>query len=167
MPVANFRVERANRSSDRILGNLMEHYMHDMAEWFEFDSLEDGSYSYSTQQFWDEGFDVFLAYADLIPIGFAIVGSAQQWIGDQTARDLVEFFVIRRYRRKGVGLVLAEHVWGLYPVKWVVRVFQHNLPALPFWRVAVSGYTSGAYDEDIHQVEGHPWSYFTFTKIEI
>jgi len=162
MPAPKLRVERIDRSSDQILKNLMEHYLHDMAEWFEFDSTEDGSYSYSTDPIWDEGFDVFLVYSDVIPIGFAIVGSGERWIADKSARDLDEFFVIRRYRRKGVGQFLAEHVWGLYPGKWVVRVFQNNLPALPFWRVTVSGYTQGAYEEECREVAGLHWSYFTF-----
>ena len=61
---------------------------------------------------------------------------------------------------------VAEHVWSLYPGKWVVRVFQHNLPALPFWRVAVSGYTDGVYEEDFREVEGNGWSYFTFRIAE-
>ena len=164
MTAPKFRVERIDRSSDQILKNLMEHYLHDMAEWFEFDSTEDGSYSYSTDHIWDEGFDVFLVYSDVIPIGFAIVGSGERWIEDKNARDLDEFFVIRRYRRRGVGQFLAEHVWSLYPGKWVVRVFQNNLPALPFWRVVVSGYTGGAYEENIREVEGLRWSYFTFRK---
>ena len=164
--VPKFRVEKVDRSSDQVLRNLLEHYLHDMAEWFEFDSLEDGSYSYSATNFWDEGFDVFIAYTDLIPIGFAIVGSGERWIGDKNARDLDEFFVVRRYRRKGLGQFLAEHVWSLYPGKWVVRVFQHNLPALPFWRVAVSGYTDGVYEEDFREVEGNGWSYFTFRIAE-
>ena len=164
MTAPKFRVERIDRSSDQILKNLMEHYLHDMAEWFEFDSSEDGSYSYSTDHLWDEGFDVFLVYSDVIPIGFAIVGSGERWIEDINARDLDEFFVIRRYRRRGVGQFLAEHVWSLYPGKWVVRVFQRNLGALPFWRVVVSGYAGGAYEEDIREVEGLRWSYFTFRK---
>ena len=162
MTVPNFRVERVEVSFERTLNNLMEHYLHDMAEWFEFDSSEDGSYSRSTDHFWDQGLDVFLAYAGLIPIGFAIVGSAERWIDDDNARDLDEFFVVRRYRRKGIGLAFAEHVWKLYPGKWVVRVFQNNLPALPFWRMAVSGFTGDAYDEEIREVEGNRWSYFTF-----
>ncbi|MCZ6852674.1 MAG: hypothetical protein O7G86_02040 [Gammaproteobacteria bacterium] len=164
MSVPSFRVVQVDRSSDQILKNLMEHYLHDMAEWFEFDSREDGSYSYDTNQFWNDGVAVFLAYSDTVPIAFAIVGSGEKWIGDKTAHDLTEFFVIRRYRRKAVGRILAEHVWGKYPGKWVVRVFQRNLPALPFWRAAVSVYTGGAFDEDIREMEGHRWSYFTFQK---
>lgn len=166
MSASDFRVDRVGRSSDQILRNLMEHYLHDMAEWFEFDSREDGSYSYATDRFWGDGFAVFVAYSEVIPIGFAVVGSAEHWVGDETARDLVEFFVVRKYRRKGVGRIFAEHVWNLYPGKWVVRVLQRNLPALPFWRAAVSGYTRGAFDEDIHEVEGLRWSCFTFQKNE-
>lgn len=161
-PVAEFRIVKVDRLEDQVLKNLLEHYLHDMAQWFGFDSLEDGSYSYSTDHIWDEGLDVFLTYANLIPIGFAIVGSGESWVGDKNARDLDEFFVVRKYRRKGVGLKLAEHVWNLYPGRWVVRVFQRNVPALPFWRVAVSGYTGGSYAEEVCEVDERDWSYFTF-----
>ena len=34
----NFRIARVDRTADDVLGNLFEHYLHDMAQWFEFDT---------------------------------------------------------------------------------------------------------------------------------
>ena len=98
-----------------------------------------------------------------MPIAFAVVGSAQAFISDVDAKDLDEFFVVRRYRRSGVGRDLAQQIWDAYPGPWLVRVFQGNVPALPFWRSAIADYTNHAYVEDVRTVRDRPWSYFTFT----
>ena len=49
------------------------------------------------------GVHVYLAYHKQIPIGFGLVGSAEAFISDADVKDLDEFFVVRRYRRSGVG----------------------------------------------------------------
>lgn len=159
---ANFRVSRVDRSSDGVLGNLFQHYLHDMAEWFDIDTGTDGRYAYPTETIWDKGLDVFFVYAGAIPIGFAVVGSAEAWTGDAGRRDLHEFFVIRRYRRNGVGQALANHIWSQYRGPWLVRVYQGNLPAVPFWRRVVGAYAATRYREEARTVNGRQWSYFSF-----
>ena len=50
-----FRVQKVDQSADPILRNLFELYLHDMAEWFEFDTSSEGSFSFPTQQeVWDK-----------------------------------------------------------------------------------------------------------------
>lgn len=158
----DFEIRRVDRSSDPILGNLLELYCHDMSEWFLNDTDESARYDYPMQRQWDAGVQVHLAYAGKMPIGFALVGSAAAFTGDKRALDLDEFFVVRRHRRSGVGLALARHVWDTYPGPWLVRVFQGNLPALPFWRAAITEYTGGAFEEEVRDVGERRWSYFTF-----
>ncbi len=164
MVPANFHIAVVDRSSDNILRNLFEHYLHDMAEWFEFDARRDGSYAYDTDPIWSAGVRVYFAYAGTIPIGFALVGSAEEWLGNLDAYDLKEFFVVRRYRRHGVGKVLAQHVWGSHRGDWLVRVYQGNAPALPFWRSTIASYAANGQCEKDHSVEGNLWSYFTFNN---
>ena len=158
------RILRVDESHDEVLRNLFEFYLHDMAEWFEFESGEDGKYSYATEKFWSDRYDVYFAYAGSIPIGFGLVGPAEPYIGDPQARDFEEFFVVRRHRRAGVGRAMATHIWDAYPGTWLIRVYQGNLPAIPFWRSAVAGYTSGDFHEDARAAENRSWSYFTFNN---
>jgi predicted acetyltransferase len=157
-------MQRVDRSADAVLRNLFEHYMHDMAEWFRFDSREDGSYGYPTEQFWDHGCEVFLVYSALVPVGFAVVDSAGTRAPGPGARDLKEFFVVRSYRRDGVGQRFAHYVWDQFPGPWLVRVYLGNVPALPFWRRTVDAYTRGRYHESEQQSNGRDWRYFTFTS---
>ncbi len=109
------RIVRVDRSADAVLRNLFEHYMHDMAEWFGFDTGEDGAYAYPTEDVWAEGCDVFVGYLGKIPVGFALVDDAGSRVPGTSARDLKEFFVVRRHRRGGIGMALARHVWEQYP----------------------------------------------------
>ncbi len=155
-------IRRVDRSSDPVLRNLLELYCHDMGEWFLNDTDADGRYDYPMQRHWDAGVQVHLAYAGKIPIGFALVGSAAEFTGNERARDLDEFFVVRRHRRSGVGRAFARRVWDAYPGLWLVRVFQGNLPALPFWRGTITDYTGGEFAEEIRTVGERRWSYFTF-----
>lgn len=162
--MTQLRFEPVDASAAPVLSNLFEHYLYDMAEWFGFDSHEDGLYHYPAHICWEDGRQMYFAYADGLPIGFARVGSAADWTGDAAARDLQEFFVMRRYRRQGVGRVFAEHVWKAHPGAWLVRVFRGNRPALPFWRAAIAAYTDGAYREEERAVEERVWSFFTFVS---
>lgn len=158
------RFERVEATAAPVLENLFEHYLYDMAEWFGFDTHEDGLYHYPAQASWEDGREMHFAYAGALPVGFARVGSAADWIGDPAARDLQEFFVMRRYRRQGLGRAFATHVFGCYPGAWLVRVFRGNRPALPFWREAISAYTGGELAEAERTVDDKVWSFFTFVS---
>ncbi len=96
-------ISRIGPESDVVLRNLFEHYIHDMAEWFDIDTRADGSYSYNTSAIWADGCAVYLARIGDRIAGFAIAGSADEWLGAGDVRDVREFFVIRRFRRNGVG----------------------------------------------------------------
>ncbi len=155
-------IRRVDRSFDPILRNLWDHYVYDMAEWFMLETDEDGRYPYAGEKLWDEGVDVYVAYRGRVPVGFGVVGSAAAHIGEPSAKDLHEFFVVRRHRRSGTGRALASHIWEAYPGPWLVRVYQGNLPALPFWRDAIREFTDGQFREEVRSLQDRAWSYFTF-----
>lgn len=162
MVLIDIKILRVDRSHDPILRNLLELYVHDMAEWFKFESGKDGRYGYATEKFWGDDHAVYLAYAGPIPIGFGLIGPAESNTGDPGVKDLDEFFIVRRHRRSGVGRVVAAHIWDANPGGWLVRVYQGNRPALPFWRGAIADYTKGEYQEEVRVVGDRLWSYFTF-----
>ena len=164
MPATGLDLRRVDRSQEEVVRNLMEHYCHDMAEWFLLDANEDGNYSYPAHKIWNDVVHVYLAYLGRIPVGFALIGSAEPFVGDSAARDLDEFFVVRRHRRSGIGQALATHMWEQYPGKWLVRVYQGNRSAILFWQRAIARYTDGRFQEEERSVSGRPWSYFSFER---
>jgi predicted acetyltransferase len=146
-----------------LIRNLFEHYIHDMSEWLNIDTQPDGSYSYDTSHLWRNGCDIYLAKIGDAIAGFAIVGSAVEWTGDSGVHDVREFFILRRYRRRGVGRCLASLLWEAHAGEWLVRVFASNTPAVRFWRGAISrGHAS--YTEERRMVNARPWRFFRFAQ---
>ncbi|HEY5290381.1 MAG TPA: acetyltransferase, partial [Caulobacteraceae bacterium] len=70
--------------------------------------------------------------------GFALVNDNSH-SGLPVDRNVAEFFIVRKHRRGGVGTAAARAVFALYPGQWEAAVARRNLPALAFWRTAVSG----------------------------
>ena len=148
--------------SDVLLRNLFEHYCHDMSEWFDVDTGPDGSFSYDTASIWASEQEVYSARVGTSIAGFAVIGSAAGWLGDIGARDVHEFFVLRKFRRRGVGKQMAALLWDEHPGEWLVRVLEANAPAVLFWRNAVSGYSLGSYQEEQRVIDGRSWIFFRF-----
>jgi len=151
------RVERVGVEADATLRNLYEHYVHDMSEWFGLDVRADGSFGYDTTPIWKGEHAVFFARVGERLAGFGVVGSAERWLGDATVRDVKDLFVLRRYRRQGVGDALAGHLWDAFAGPWLVRILAANAPALSFWRKAVGRYTGDRYDEQAVRDGGRDW----------
>ena len=157
-------ISKIGPDSDILLRNLFEHYIYDMSEWFEIDTKADGSYSYDTSLVWKTGYDAYLAKVGDSIAGFALVGSAVEWLGEIGAHDMHEFFVIRRFRRSGFGQRMAVVLWNKHPGEWLVRVLESNAPAVLFWRAVISSHSHGSYTEEGRIVNGRPWIFFRFTS---
>jgi predicted acetyltransferase len=160
----NLSISKIGPESEVVLRNLFQYYIHDMAEWFDIDTSADGSYSCDTASLWEHGYDAWLARVGDSIAGFALVGSAAEWAGDIGAHDVREFFVIRRFRRSGFGQRMATIIWNDFPGEWLVRVLELNLPAVLFWRTAISTYSRGSCQEEVRIVDGRPWRFFRFVS---
>ena len=158
----NLTVSKLGPESDGLLHNLLQYYVHDMAQWFRMDTQPDGSYFYDTSNVWDV-YDVYLAKAGESIAGFAIIGRAD----DLMANDVHEFFVIRKFRRTGIGSEFASKIWSLYPGKWVVRVFEANSPAALFWRNAIGTYSRGSFTEQVKTIAERRWHFFHFSSHDL
>jgi predicted acetyltransferase len=75
MSQSGLLISKIGPESDILLRNLLEHYIHDMSEWFQIDTQADGSYSYNTFLVWKNGYDAYLANVGDSIAGFALVGS--------------------------------------------------------------------------------------------
>jgi predicted acetyltransferase len=91
----------------------------------------------------------------LVNTGSEITGSEAVW-------DMAEFFVVRRYRRRGVGTDLAHQVWRRFPGKWEVRVKDANLPAQYFWQRAISAFAKETVQSIRIEKSGEFWQLFSF-----
>jgi len=160
------RVEliEAGPEHQRILENLLELYIHDFSEFVSVDVCEDGRFGYpDLPLYWREPRrKPFLARIEGKLAGFALVTRGPGLSEDSEAWDMAEFFVLRRYRHRGVGAELAQKIWRVLPGKWQVRVRSNNLPALKFWESAITKFAkSPAASRDL-EVQEVVWRFFSF-----
>jgi len=165
---ASFSMLRIGPESDAVLQDLFQHYLRDMAVWFEVEANPSGSYPSDTSVIWEQGYDAYLAKVEDSVAGFAVIGSADEYLSEVGAHDVHEFFVFRGFRRDGIGRQMAMHLWNKYRGEWLVRVLEANAPALAFWRAAIAGFPLGPFaglrKEESRLVKGQPWVYLRFTS---
>lgn len=72
---------------------------------------------------------------ELLLHGSVMVGLALVFTG--LPHDIAEFFVMRKYRRHGVGAEAAVQLFARFPGDWTVRQQLSNPAATTFWRKAI------------------------------
>jgi predicted acetyltransferase len=139
------------------LGNLIELYEYDFTEYTGDDVGTDGrfGYRYLDAYFAEPGRHPLLIRADGRLAGFVLVRRAASADGDGEVSDMGEFFVMRKYRRQGVGSEAARRAFDLFPGRWEVREMAANLPACAFWRRIIGDYTAGRFDQ--RRIDGGAW----------
>ena len=58
-----------------------------------------------------------------------------------------DFFVMRKYRRSGVGTMLARYCFERFRGRWEVAEMPQNTAAQSFWRRVVGEYTGGRFQD--------------------
>lgn len=163
---SSLRVEvvPAPPEQEPLLANLFELYAHDFSEFVALELGADGRFGFAQlPSYWTEpGRHPFLVRVNGHPAGFVLVWKGSQVSGDAEVWDVAEFFVIRRYRRLGVGTAAAHAVWRRLPGRWEVRVLDQNQRAQAFWARAVGEFTGDAAAPKVVDSEGVRWHVFSF-----
>jgi predicted acetyltransferase len=162
-------LDPAPRSDSVLLSNLLELYIHDLSEVFPDVQLgPDGPFGYEyLPLYWSEPerrFPFLIRYGGRL-VGFILAKRGSEVTGDPDVLDVAEFFVMRRYRRLGLGRKAAFLLWNRLPGLWMVRVSERNPGALDFWRSTVAEFTNGAATESGYTKDTHYWRLFCFESV--
>ena len=133
-----------------ILKNLLELYQYDFSEFESEDVDENGLFGYKYLDcYWNEpNHYPFLFQVDGKYAGFALVRKITvEDASNPSYMKMCEFFVMRKYRKEGVGKRAAFHIFNLFQDTWEVAELETNLPAQKFWREVISEYTNNNYSE--------------------
>ena len=159
-------LQRATAADAECLANLLELYIHDVCDVFPSVELaENGRFGYSKLPlYWAEPerrFAFLIRYGEGVA-GFALATRGSPVATDPDTLDVAEFFVVRKFRRFGVGREAARLLWQALPGAWTVRVAERNQRALAFWTRVVAEFAAGAGGE--RTVPGTPntWRVFSF-----
>ena len=165
-PVARPFIEivAAIREQQTVVANLLELYAHDFSGFYDVDLGPDGRFGYaSLPLYWtDPNRHPFLIWVDRKLAGFALVKRGSEVTGNQNVWDLVEFFMARGFRRRGIGTSVAHELWRRHPGTWEVRVLEANVAAFPFWSRAIALFTGKPVPSIRLEKVGDSWSVFSF-----
>ncbi|MBS0418318.1 MAG: hypothetical protein JSR66_11435 [Proteobacteria bacterium] len=160
-------VELASPGDAGVLANLLELYSHDLSDVFALELGTDGRFGYEKLSlYWSEPERrfPFLIRAGTRLAGFALVTRGSPASGDGDDFDMTEFFVLRRYRRSGVGRRTVFLLWNRFAAQWSVRVAEGNQSGLRFWARVIGEYTGGAAEETTRPGSPQAWRVFSFNS---
>ncbi|MBW2281398.1 MAG: GNAT family N-acetyltransferase [Deltaproteobacteria bacterium] len=149
-----------------VLENLLELYLHDFSEFIDLSVGEDGRFGYEyLEEYWKPGNGrrAFLIRSDGRLAGFALLQRGSEVSPDPEVLDVAEFFVLRGFRRAGIGLAAAHLLFRAYEGRWEVRVLESNAGAQRFWPRVVEAFTS-EFEQFVHRRgdEARPVTVFRF-----
>jgi predicted acetyltransferase len=143
-----------------VLRNLLHLYLYDLSEYKKTDVNNHGVFEYPrVDQYWsDDTCFPFYIHVDGHIAGFVLIHRYD--LLRQNRHVISEFFVLRKYRRRGVGTEAARLILSAFPGPWEVSEIPGNLPSQMFWRRVIGELTRGAYHET--EIDGRPVQYFDY-----
>jgi predicted acetyltransferase len=147
--VRSLSLRPAAEAERAALENLVQLYCHDWSELTPLDVGADGRYAaLALGPYWtDSGRHALLLRLSEKLAGFALVAEHSHLTGAAGVFDMAEFFVLRAYRRQGIGLAAAHTLFDRFRGPWEVRQRDENVAATAFWRRAIGAYTGDHYTE--------------------
>lgn len=152
-------IERVVFDKKPVFFNLMQLYLYDSSEYDGWDISEQGYFRYGyIDHYWTEqGRHPFFIRVDGKLAGLAMIRTV---FGDTSAQDyysMAEFFVMRKFRGRGVAKAAATMLLDMFAGNWHVGQTSGNKQAQAFWRKLIAEYTNGAFSEEELPDEDFPW----------
>jgi predicted acetyltransferase len=135
------------------LRNLWQLYVHDFTEFIDEEVDESGLYQddFDFRRYFERpGFWAYVPRVGGNIAGFVLI-SDRMMDRSQKGRVIDEFFVLNRYRRRGVGRSLAFQTFDTYRGLWEIGELGPNTPAQAFWRRVIGDYSNGRYEESAYR----------------
>jgi predicted acetyltransferase len=151
-----------------ILEHLMQLYLYDFTEFDGDDVNDQGVYlnKYLPLYWAEPGRRPFLIRAERNLAGLVLVRLNIDGLIDPSHKvnQIAEFFVMKKYRRYGVGQFAARCVFDQFPGNWEIEQIVSNFPALIFWRKTIGLYTNENYQEVFFDNQHHHGPIQTFSN---
>jgi predicted acetyltransferase len=165
--IVNVELVTASQRDRKRIQNLARFYVYDLSEYAGWPCPDDGLYECrDLSAYWSAPALPFLIMADEEWAGFALVDRNPTpridfWMG--------EFFVLRKFRRRGIGGSAARLVFNRLRGSWMVGQMMVNKPAIEFWRSVIADYTAGRFAEAVRRVDhlGAEMNVFEFRNKEL
>lgn len=134
-----------------VIQNMGRFYVYDMSEYLGKDEgweiPENGLYEcIDFKKYWEDknSFPFLVRYQNEI-IGFAIID--KKGSNAEIDFNMAQFFILRKFKNKGIGKYVAQECFKKFPGRWEVMVIPGNEGAYRFWRSTIKNYTNNNFTE--------------------
>ena len=146
----NIEIVAVQRDEKEILRNLMEKYDYELSQYGGDDVNKLGLYGFDYfDNYWQEGAKrwAYFIKVDGKLAGFAMFISDYFYLKDKKSDYMMnDFFVMYKYRGRGVGKFAANYLFDMYKGVWELNTVNINTTSVTFWEKIIGDYTGGAYE---------------------
>lgn len=144
-----FILLKASEEHKIVIQNLMQYYIYDFSEYIKYDVEDNGLFAPypNLMDYWERDEDKFPYVIKMNDkyVGFVLVKFINS-IG-RNYFSIAEFFILKKYRREGIGKAIAIKIFDLHRGHWEVSQRNSNKPAQKFWSKVISEYTKEQFKE--------------------
>jgi len=145
----NVDLEPVAYADKPVLRRMLQLYLYDFTEFSGDDVDQHGEFAYRyLDHYWAPASDDGDRFPFFIRVDGRLAGFALVRLVDGH-HEMAEFFVMRRYRRAGVGARAAKDLFSRFPGPWEVQQTAANVPAQSFWQRVIGDFTGGHYAERV------------------
>ena len=136
-------VHSASPADRAPLQHMLELYQYELSDIWDQDLDEQGEYGYALDKFFDPALrghthHAFIVRAEGQFAGFALVNDALKVGAVGQGHWMDQFFILKKYRRQGLGRLAATQVFAARPGHWEVGQMLANHAAQAFWRRVIA-----------------------------
>ena len=131
------------KEEKNILKQMLELYNYEISVFTKKDLDKDGyfGYPYLDNYFVEERRYPYFIMVDGNYGGFVLVHNHCEILKDEDAHTIGEFFVLKKYREKGIGRYVANTIFTRLKGQWEIKFLKKNLIAYKFWESIILDYT--------------------------
>ena len=132
---SKIQITPATIEQQPVIAQLYELYTYEMTDLADFDINDNGYYGYSDLPlFWSTPNRYpYLIWVNKKLAGFVLIQQGSPIDDNPDIWDVAEFFVMRKFRKSGIGQFIAQSIWSTHKGLWQVRVWDNNITAHRFW----------------------------------
>jgi predicted acetyltransferase len=151
------RLQEASQRDEPLLERLHQLHRHDLSEFSGQALPADGRYTGADVPRYLGGspYAAYLFTVAAEPAGFALVNHRSHAYAGESVRNLDDFFILRKWRRQGIGTEAARLLFARFPGLWQVNKRTYNLTAMAFWGRVVPALSGGDFTEHVAEGDIH------------
>ena len=157
MSALDIQITRASTEQEQVIAQLYELYTYEMTDLADFDINDNGYYGYpDLPSYWkDPNKYPYLVLVNKKLAGFVLIQKGSPIDDDPNIWDIAEFFIMRKFRKQGIGGLVAQDLFGKFKGRWQIRVWNNNEVAYAFWNNIITRFATKSVVPTKQVYQGH------------